>query len=161
VSSLAELLSTIRYLAINAECDREWEKSDSEMPAQLRAWLGMGAAILVAMTQEETDKLLASVQPADAALAMASSGDLTKRADEALAKVTELTTANEQLQKRVTELEAQPEPAKGVVKVIEKKDDARTDSVDDLDELIDPNAPDFALKVMKAAQRRGRLIGPQ
>jgi hypothetical protein len=97
----------------------------------------MGAAILVAMTQEETDKLLASVQPADAALAMAASGELTKRADDALAKVAELTTARA-LQKRVDELLAQPEPAKGVVKVIEKKGRRAHDVVDDLDELDRP-----------------------
>ena len=160
VSSLADLLSTIRWLALDAEAEKTWEQDDTTIPAQLRAWLAMGAAILVAMTQEEVTELLTSVQPADAALALAASGELSKGAVQTLSKVAELTTERDALQKRVQELEARPAPAKGVVKVIDKADDTKPELADDL-EKIDPNAPDFSLQVMKAAQRRGRLITPR
>lgn len=80
VSSLAELLTTIRWMASDAQYEKEWEQDDSPIPARLRAWLGEGAAILVAMTEEETAELIAAVTPpADVTvLALAAEGDLAK-----------------------------------------------------------------------------------
>jgi hypothetical protein len=34
VSSLADLLSTIRYIAMDAESEKEWEQDDSPIPAR-------------------------------------------------------------------------------------------------------------------------------
>jgi hypothetical protein len=70
----------VRYIASDAEYEKEWEKDDSPIPAKLRAWLTEGAAILVAMTQEETDELLASVAPRrpPQRVALSAEGDLAK-----------------------------------------------------------------------------------
>jgi hypothetical protein len=82
VSDLASLLSTLRYLAMDAESEKTWEQDDSPVPAKLRSWLADGAAILVAMAQEEVDELVASVQPPDVEIEIlalnAKSGDMQK-----------------------------------------------------------------------------------
>jgi hypothetical protein len=67
----------------------------------------------------------------------AASGDLQKRADEALEKVTALTGERDELQKRVAQLEKMPAEAKGVVRVVGKTDDS-----EDLQKRGGPPAPD-------------------
>jgi hypothetical protein len=100
VSSLADLLSTIRYIAMDAESEKQWEGDDSPVPARIRTWLADGAAILVAMTEEETAELIASVTPpADPVmLALAAEGDLAKAgARHSKADVEKLQTAHDAL----------------------------------------------------------------
>lgn len=192
IGTLADALATIRYLAMDAESEKQWEGDDSAVPESLRTWLKDGVSILVAMTAEESSELLASVSPLamaagaddltkagarhsksdleklqgihDHAAAMgaacdtakaAGSEDLAKRADEALAKLTELTSERDTLQKRVKELEAQPTPAKGALKVVEKAADigaAPTNTVE-----LDPASPTFARDVMKAVHAAGGI----
>lgn len=75
VSRFAELLESLTYLASGAEYEKQYESDDSPIPQQLRDWLAQGAEILKAMTAEEVDEMLASLQ--DAAKA-AKPDDLTK-----------------------------------------------------------------------------------
>lgn len=101
----------------------------------------------------------------DHSVAMGACCDSEKStAPDALRKVVDLekqigdvTTERDTLQKRVTELEAQPEPPKGALKVVEKSQDIGTAEATDTEKL-DPNAPDFSLQVMKAALARGKVI---
>jgi hypothetical protein len=83
ISDLASFLSGIRFLAMDAESEKMWEEDDSPVPAKLRSWLADGAAILVAMAQEEVDELVASVQPPDVEIEIlalsVSSGAMQKR----------------------------------------------------------------------------------
>lgn len=81
VANLAGMLDSLRYITQDAEWEKEWEQDGSPVPAQLRAWVALGAEILVAMTAEETAELVASLQPANAEpiLLAAENDDLEKK----------------------------------------------------------------------------------
>jgi hypothetical protein len=83
LSSFADLLQTVAYMAQDAEWEKEWERDGSTVPADLRAWLQMGVELFKKMSEEETAELIASVMPPAAAdvtvLALAASGDLAKQ----------------------------------------------------------------------------------
>lgn len=82
LSSFADLLQTVAYMAQDAEWEKEWERDGSTVPADLRAWLQMGVELFRQMSEEETAELIASVMPPEAAsvivLELAAGGDLTK-----------------------------------------------------------------------------------
>ena len=67
VSRFAELLASLGYQASDAQSESVWEGDNSPIPAQMRAWLQSGAEILKAMTEEETNELLASLTPPEPA----------------------------------------------------------------------------------------------
>ena len=67
VSRFAELLASLGYEAQDANYEAQYEGDNSPLPAQMRAWLASGAEILKAMTEEETNELLASLAPPDPA----------------------------------------------------------------------------------------------
>jgi hypothetical protein len=67
VSRFAELLASLGYQAQDASYEAQYEGDNSPLPAQMRAWLAAGADILKAMTEEETNELLASLAPPDPA----------------------------------------------------------------------------------------------
>lgn len=68
VSRLADLLESIGYLVCSTENEAEWEKDDSKVPAQLRAWLVAGADVFSALAEEEVAEFVASFKPAPAAV---------------------------------------------------------------------------------------------
>ena len=74
----------------------------------------------------------------------------------------DVTTERDALAKRIAALEAEPTAPKGALKVIaiDKAHDAGSPLTDETEQL-DPNDPQFSLKVMKLAQRRGVAIGPR
>lgn len=85
VSRFAELLESLTYLASGAEYEKQYESDNSPIPQQLRDWLAQGSEILKAMTAEEVDEMLASLQdaakaarPDDLAKADGGSDDLQK-----------------------------------------------------------------------------------
>jgi hypothetical protein len=136
VSSFADVLQSIAYLASSAEYEAESEGDNSLIPAKLRAWLANGAEVFKEMAKEEIDELVALVntKKADAAGAIAKAdaiGDdeLTKAVaerdvlaktlaerEETLAKMSEridpLTKAVESMAARLAQVEAQPLPPK-------------------------------------------------
>jgi hypothetical protein len=136
VSSFADVLQSIAYLASSAEYEAEMEGDNSLIPAKLRAWLANGAEVFKEMAKEEIDELVAMVntKKADAAGAIAKAdaiGDdelakavaerdglaksLAER-EETLAKMSEridpLTKAVESMAARLAEIEKQPLPPK-------------------------------------------------
>ena len=85
VSRFAELLESLTCLASGAEYEKQYESDNSPIPQQLRDWLAQGSEILKAMTAEEVDEMLASLQdaakaarPDDLAKADGGSDDLQK-----------------------------------------------------------------------------------
>lgn len=171
LSTLADALCSIRFLTEDAQWEADYEKDGSTIPAQLRAWLATGAEILNAMTAEETAEMMAAVNAkVDEPLLLGAKADLEKAtsrnaalqeaADEALSKAAELqktidtlTAEKSALEQKVTALEAQPTAPKGVVKVVDKTDDTKDPAAPET-ELLDPNDPQFSLKVMKAVHQR-------
>ena len=60
VARLADVLQTLQYLMNSSEAEAVYEGDDSEVPAQLRAWLKAGIPILEEMVSEEANELLAT-----------------------------------------------------------------------------------------------------
>jgi len=71
------------YQAQDASYEAQYEGDNSPLPAQMRAWLASGAEILKAMTEEETNELLASLAPPDPApvVEVVALADTSKGAD--------------------------------------------------------------------------------
>jgi hypothetical protein len=90
VAQLACVLDTIRCLASSAKWEADIEQDASPLPAQLREWLASGAKILVAMSDEEAQELLASLDPEGAAvMAYAAKAPMAKASDAAGATITD------------------------------------------------------------------------
>lgn len=64
VASFASVLQSIGYIAQDTQYEADYEGDSSPIPANLREWLKAGAAILQAMTEEETAELITSLTPA-------------------------------------------------------------------------------------------------
>ncbi|MEI7443271.1 MAG: XkdF-like putative serine protease domain-containing protein [Burkholderiales bacterium] len=77
VGAFASLLSSVGSLAMDSTAEAAWEGDGSPVPGQLRDWFAQGAAILAAMTAEESAEMLASLQLM-AAQKAAAAGDLAK-----------------------------------------------------------------------------------
>ncbi len=78
VANFASVLQSLAWLAADAEFESQWEGDASPVPAQLRAWIADGAALLLAMTAEEVTELLAAMPTPVAVIEMAAAGDLAK-----------------------------------------------------------------------------------
>jgi phage head maturation protease len=61
LSDFACLLSSISYLAMDAQWESEYEGDSSPIPAALRDWLKAGLAVFVDMAAEETAELMAAL----------------------------------------------------------------------------------------------------
>lgn len=81
VSRLADLLSSVQYLAQDVAWEAEYEGDGSGVPAQLRAWLEHGVTILTAMVSEEGAEAVAAVPspaPAVETVALSATGEVAK-----------------------------------------------------------------------------------
>jgi hypothetical protein len=164
VQMLASLMSAIAGMVSDAKFEAAIEGDNSPVPAQLRGWLASGLQILNAMTAEESAELLTSLELADV-------GDLQKLAGRPVFKVevsglsemkeilvkgaadlSKMTAERDELQKKVAKLEAEPAPAKGVARVVDKA----ADSV--LTEKKDEPEDTSPLGLMKKAQSNPTLI---
>jgi hypothetical protein len=174
VQSFASILSYLAGICSDAQYEAAMEGDNSPVPAQLREWLRSGLEILGAMTAEESAELVASLDKAasaklakgkghaqsihDSSVSMGANCSSSKAAaPDDLAKVAgdleKVTTERDTLKKRVAELEAQPEPAKGVAKVVVGKE---TDSaIAKVNEEPEDNTP---LGLMKKAQSQPQVI---
>ena len=90
VGRLAELLQGIQNAADDAEWEAKFERDNSTMPDQLKAWLKTGGQLLVQMATEETAEMTqdetATVEVialADAAVDLAKGGKRNSKADQA------------------------------------------------------------------------------
>jgi hypothetical protein len=184
VSRLADLLSSVQYLAQDVAWEAEYEGDGSGVPAQLRDWLTQGVTILTDMVSEEGAEAVASVPapaatPAVETLALAASGevakaagaesveppapteptpvekaatvDLLKRLDEQSAELQKAIGQMAELKQQLEVLKAQPAPAKGVVRAVEKAADT-PGPTEPAEPQPDPNNP---LAVAKAVFARG------
>lgn len=143
----AEQLASLQSL----QQDVDWEAANgmdnSPVPGQLRDWLAQGVEILEALVAEELDELLADLakgeeimsqealvklEEMEGRLAKLEEGNtaltekLAEVEGELAAKEEELAKVkgdNEELAKRVKELEDQPAPAKGALKSLGKAQD--------------------------------------
>ncbi len=59
LADFASLLSSLAWIARDAECEAEYEGDNSPLPAALGQWVADGAALLQAMTAEEVAELIA------------------------------------------------------------------------------------------------------
>jgi hypothetical protein len=161
ISTLADLLTSIQYLAQDAEWERAYEGDASDVPAKIRAWLAQGVDVLKDVVAEETSEAIASAEavalaekPADVAKVEtpAATDVLTKLAtlETELAK---LAGERDELQKRVTKLEAEPAPPKGVLKVVTKGEDIAEPGKEAEDTEITDE--DDALSAMKKVHAAG------
>lgn len=159
VSNLADVLSSIRYLCVDTQYESEWEKDGSKIPEQLREWLKTGVELLLALTAEEAAEMLVAVTPVETPMALAADGELTKRASDLEKAVSDLTAERDTLTKRVAQLEAEPAPPKGVVRIVGKTDDdhAASDTIE-LPAPTGPNDLNFSKAVMRAVHARGGQI---
>lgn len=66
VSNMAALLQSLVYLQMDTACEAEYEGDESDIPAELSAWVKSGAAILARMTEEELSELLGTMKSAEA-----------------------------------------------------------------------------------------------
>ena len=92
----------------------------------------------------------------------AAKADLQKRGDE-LVKVTgerdAALTKIATLEKRIAELEAKPEPAKGnTVDITKEQEMAKARAVEDEEKPLDPKDPHYSDELFKRAMTRGRAI---
>lgn len=62
VSNLAYVLQSALFIQMDTAYEAEYEADGSKIPAQLKAWVKDGAAILARMTQEELDELVGTMK---------------------------------------------------------------------------------------------------
>jgi len=161
ISTLADLLTSIQYLAQDAEWERAYEGDSSDVPAKIRAWLAQGVEVLKDVVAEETSEAIASAE----AVALAEKpADVTKvetpAATDVLTKLatlegelTKLAGENGVLKKRVEQLEAQPAAPKGVLKAVAKGEDVVEPDKEAKKTEITPE--DDALTAMKKVHAAG------
>ena len=158
VSDFASLLSWLNSIQQETEWEAEWEGDGSTLPAQLKAWCAAGCEILKAMVAEETEELVATMTDPDE-VAMAATADLNKvdHIQEAVAKaMAPFLAERETLEKRIKELEAQPEVGKAVLKVVGKGEELGP--VDDGAELQKQQDDEARMAALTPEQRAVELV---
>lgn len=88
VSRFASVLYDLSYICSDAEWESQNEGDNSPIPAALRDWLAQGLALLQAMTKEECDELVASLQASATATAKAAGTDDLRKAGARYSKQT-------------------------------------------------------------------------
>ena len=87
VSNLASILSSINWLQQDTAWEAEYEADESDLPAQLKAWLATGGDLLRSMVDEEVAELVGAADPDDMTDLMvqlsANPEDLQKRLEKA------------------------------------------------------------------------------
>lgn len=129
VARFAELMTSVKYLSDDVQWEAEYEGDNSELPAKIKEWMASGLALLAEMLQEEAAEATASdadkadaptdiqksyeVKSDDLAKALGAIETLSSQLEKAL-------SSNNDLAKRVEQLEAKPAPGKALLFAVNK-----------------------------------------
>lgn len=148
VSQLACMLANLDALEDMVSMENQFEGDDSDIPKRLQDAVKILGDILRDMVDEEVDEMtndkkIEQSEKPEMQKTSLTADDIQKAIMSATAplleKMEKVLSDNEQLSKRVKELESMPEPSKVILKAVDKSSDNTVkDDIKKLDDIKDP-----------------------